>query len=61
MAIETIGSAVRKIVRIKVPFRYIRLYIGHDSDGNKTTSHWSGVSCWHVRLTGKAYIGMGTY
>lgn len=32
-----------------------------DSDGNNTTSCFRRLTNWHLRITSKAYVGMGDY
>lgn len=61
MAVEHIGNCVRRIVRIKVPFCYVRLCFGHDSTGLDKASRFTNFYNWHLRLTSKVYICMGWY
>ncbi len=61
MAVEQIGNCVRRIVRIKVPFRYVRVCIGHDSTGNDSRTRFGGLMDWHVRLGRSLYVCCGSY
>lgn len=62
MAIEMLSNgSVRRIIRIRIWPRYIRFCVGHDSGGNDTRSYFGGACNWHMRLTQKAYICIGSY